>query len=360
MRFSISKIYYFCATFIRMSFRFLGVLLTITFIFSSCGSKRNPEASFYYWKSVFRLSSVEKQTLSQLQVSRLYVKFFDVDWNDETRQALPVAEIRFAEPVPASLTVVPTVFITNRTMRQIPESQLDDLAHKLVTKLTSMMQEQKLTLSEIQLDCDWSGKSRETFFRLVSLVKTKVAARAILLSATIRLHQLKYIGRTGVPPVDKGVLMFYNIGNLDGSNTDNSIMDLTIARQYLRRLKEYPLPLDVALPVYRWAVLTREDRIVNLLTNLTLESLTDTSRYEPIGEKKIRVRQSHYLQSVYLYPGDELRFEAVSPDQLEEAADMLTPIINQPNPSVIFYYLDESTVTRYAPKTLETVVRRFR
>ncbi len=336
-------------------FLVLGNLLSM-----GCSPNRQPEASFYYWKSVFRLSAKERKSLKELNVNRLYIKFFDVDWNYETQQALPVAQIQFAENIPNSLAVVPTVFITNQTMLQISEEDLPALAQKLTAKIFAMVAAQHLNVPEIQLDCDWSGKSREKFFKIVSLVKQKLAPKSIQLSATIRLHQLKFVGKTGVPPVDRGVLMFYNMGSLDGLNTDNSILDLNIARHYLHRLKDYPIPLDVALPIYQWAVLKRENRVINLLTHVPLDSLTDTSRYEPLGAKKVRVRRSHYLQSVYLYPGDELRLEEVSLAELQGAAELTEPIVNQPKPHIIFYYLDESTSTRYAPQDLTEVVNRFR
>ncbi len=322
----------------------------------SCRPKRQPEASFYYWKSTFHVSGLEKTHLKQLKINRLYIRFFDIDWNYETHQALPVAPIQFTDSIPVGMQVIPVVFITNRTIVQIPAEQLPSLAEKMTQKLLATCQIQHLNLSEIQLDCDWSEKSQEKFFRLARLIKAKLAGRKVQLSATIRLHQLK----SGVPPVDRGVLMFYNMGQLDGSDTDNSILDLNIARPYLHRLKAYPIPLDVALPIYQWLVVKREDRVVNLLTHVSVDSLTHTSRYEPLTEKKFRVKESHYLHSVYLYRGDELRLETIALPQLQQAAELLQPIVNHPNPHILFYYLDEKNISRYAPQDLENLVSRFR
>lgn len=245
-------------------------------------------------------------------------------------------------------------------MIQIPVSQVPDLATKITTKIHSIADSNYLAIKEIQLDCDWSEKSREKFFLLASLVKKNINRQFMQLSATIRLHQLKYIGRAGIPPVDKGVLMFYNMGSLDGRGTDNSILDLNIARQYLRRLKDYPLPLDIALPIYQWVVLQREGQVINLLTNVSVEALHDTLHFEAVTQKKFRVRESHYFHSLYLYHGDELRLEEISLSQLQESANLLNPIVNQSEPHILFYYLDEKNLTRYAPEDLQKVVNRFR
>ena len=66
---------------------------------------------------------------------------------------------------------------------------------------------------EIQLDCDWNSSTQKKYFNLIEEMKLYPTWENIVWSATIRLHQLKYPKQTGVPPVNKGVLMFYNMGN---------------------------------------------------------------------------------------------------------------------------------------------------
>jgi hypothetical protein len=69
------------------------------------------QRSFYYWKTVFNLTPKEQQTLTNLSVQKLYVKFFDVDWNKEQRSAQPVAKSIFSQNPPANITIT-VVFIT--------------------------------------------------------------------------------------------------------------------------------------------------------------------------------------------------------------------------------------------------------
>jgi len=62
----------------------------------SCNEKRSErtvERSFYYWKSVFTLTRFEEQRLDSLEVKTLYIKFFDVDWDEESRSPVPVQTI---------------------------------------------------------------------------------------------------------------------------------------------------------------------------------------------------------------------------------------------------------------------------
>ncbi|MBC8111755.1 MAG: hypothetical protein H7Y04_11905 [Verrucomicrobia bacterium] len=324
----------------------------------ACQPERKPEASFYYWKSNFQLSVVEKSYLNQLKVRRLYVKFFDVDWDFANKQALPLATLEVSEKLPEILEIVPVVFITNRTLVQIKESQLPAFGKQISLKIKALADKQKVTFSEIQLDCDWSEKSKQNFFQLVGIVKKQVPNTQI--SVTVRLHQLKYSFQTGVPPADKGMLMFYNMGKLDGSNTENSILDNTLAKAYLRKLPEYPLPLDIALPIYSWAVLKRANKIINLLNFENEKIFADTAKFEKLSENKFLVRESHYLNAVYLYQDDEIRLEKVDFEALEEAVKLLKPVINQANPHIVFYHLDSQNLQNLSYENLEILVNYFR
>jgi hypothetical protein len=71
---------------------------------------------------------------------------------------------------------------------------------------------------------------------------------------------VKYRERTGVPPVDRGMLMFYNMGRFSADPEARAIFDLESARRYLARISSYPLPLDLALPMWSWTVAPRSLR----------------------------------------------------------------------------------------------------
>lgn len=44
----------------------------------ACSRPREVHRAFYFWKQKYTLSPAEKSALAALQVSRLYVKCFDV------------------------------------------------------------------------------------------------------------------------------------------------------------------------------------------------------------------------------------------------------------------------------------------
>ena len=76
----------------------------------------------YYWKTSFSLSTFDKAVLDSLNVRKLYLRCFDVDWNAATRSAEVVAPLNISMPAPDSIEIIPTVFITNKVMLNIPRA----------------------------------------------------------------------------------------------------------------------------------------------------------------------------------------------------------------------------------------------
>lgn len=334
---------------------FFGLFIT------QCSSHQVTPA-FYYWKTTFELSDKERDYLERLQVKRLYIRYFDVDWNPHQKKAVPVKEIQWKTKRLPTLQIIPTVFITNRTLFNISYNQLEKLGNNIAIKIQkkSKALSEKVQINEVQLDCDWSGKTRKRFFKLIEILKTKLKSNGIArISATIRLHQIKYFKKTGVPPVDKGMLMFYNMGNLDGSNTKNSILDLEIARRYLVKPGKYPLQLDVALPIYRWGVVVRRGRVIELLNNLKNDTFANRSFFRLKGKNEIEVIQSTYIGSFYAYKGDVIRLEQVTTRQLKESARMLRRFIKNNAMDVAFFHLDEKTLSNYQYENIQEIYHIF-
>ena len=111
------------------------MILGLLSSFTSCNNdkqSRQIEPSFYYWKSVLRLTAFEKQKLDSLKVKTIYLKFFDVDWDEVTRKPLPVAKLQAArDELQGGITIIPTVFITNECIQKIDTSQVKQLAENM-------------------------------------------------------------------------------------------------------------------------------------------------------------------------------------------------------------------------------------
>ena len=114
-------------------------LLFFIFLFCQIGcskteTERKITPAFYHWQTKLEITDFEKKYLDSLKVSNLYVKFFDVDWDYNLQNAFPQAVVQF-DDYHEHYQIIPTVFITNRTLVEIKTDQLSELAQQIVDKI---------------------------------------------------------------------------------------------------------------------------------------------------------------------------------------------------------------------------------
>ncbi len=311
--------------------------------------------SFYYWKSSFYLGPIEQKTLIDLHVNRLYVKFFDISWNQVKSEPLPAAVLRFPQKqAPLPYSIIPTVFITNDCIIKIKEPQVKELAHRIVRLISIIASTNNIkTLPEIQIDCDWSAGTKDKYFLLLQTIKDLIAGEK-LLSATIRLHQYKYYNETGIPPVNRGLLMCYNMGNLKNPATGNSILEPEELKKYMNTLTGYSLPLDIALPIFSWKVLFRNKKYAGLINELPTRLLKNSPAIKQSGNR-FEVLQYSSINGYNFEPGDLIREEEIKFTELLKAESLLTEKLTTQHFSVILYHLDSITLSKFSNHELETV-----
>ena len=217
----------------------------------SCGKQRYQDESLeqsngvYYWRTDLHLDSTERAFLKQHHINKVYCRYFDVVMSDDGTEPKPNATIAFTDTLPAGIELIPTVYITEDCMHK-PHK---DLAEKLVKRIMQMNETNHIgNVHEIQIDCDYTSKSRATYYQFLEAIKSQLSTIHYQLSTTIRLHQLSM----PVPPVDYGVLMVYNTGDPRKWQERNPILDYRDVYPYLNKLAQYQLPLAAAYPVYQW------------------------------------------------------------------------------------------------------------
>lgn len=310
--------------------------------------------SFYYWKTVFNLTEKEQKTLSSLSVKNLYVKFFDVDWDVEKKKALPVAKSIFSQSPPLGISITPVVFITQEPLQSLDEKGLDELSINIASLLSSVAANNRISLSnEVQLDCDWTQKTKTNYFYLINKLKQQAFFKGKIISATIRLHQAKFITLNGVPPVDRGLLMCYNMGNLRHPQTKNSIIDEAELKKYINNLEEYKLPLDVALPIFDWWVLFEGAEYKGLVREFKPgEQWKD--------KQQVKFDRDTVINGFSFKAGSWLRHETSPEDVIKKCALLVSEKLKQKELTVILYHLDEANLTKIDQHALQSFFDSFR
>ena len=282
--------------------RLLFSLLIAILMLTGC-QQQSPmpqQNSVYYWRTEWHLDSVECDFLKQYDIQKVYCRYFDVVMRND--EPMPNATLSFAEPVDPSLNIVPTVYITEDCMH----SEHKGLAKKIVERIIQMNETNDVKhVKEIQIDCDYTGRSLRTYYQFLEDVRTTASQHDMRLSTTIRLHQLSM----EVPPADYGVLMLYNTGNPQKYAERNPILDIRDVMPYISKLDDYALPLAAAYPVFLW------QRTI------------------------YGVHVDHWVEA----------------DEILKVKDVVEEKRPELRRTILTYHLDKENIKRYTPETYETI-----
>jgi hypothetical protein len=269
--------------------------------------------SFYHWKNAYNQSNTK---------DKIYIKILDIKYSNK----LEVIKTSF-ETKPND-NFVPVVYITNETMKNISFVNISK-------SIISTLQNLNYNYKELQIDCDWSDASKTNYFKLLKDLKNKLP---IILSATIRLHQIKYHEKTGIPPVDYGLLMYYNMSSITNIETKNSILDNNIARKYHYNFDTYSLKLKLALPLYSQAVWFRNKKALAILEGVKKEDFS--SNFKMIAPNVYKCIKSDYFKGRYIYKNDIFRFEDAKKEDIKIALkDFIKITANRFN-EIVFYTIE--------------------
>lgn len=337
-------------------------LWLIICLLASCRQHRvenKTDRGFYYWKSVMGLSHAERLALDRLAVNKLYIKCFDVVWDASHQQPVPVAKILFTDSADTWLSnrhtaIIPTLFITNECMLLLDSTKIASLSNDIHNLLSATVANHfpAQNISEIQIDCDWTAASRDKYFALLRHLQLQPFFRNRVVSATIRLYQCKYKLKTGVPPVKKGLLMCYNMGNLKSAASSNSIIEAAELEKYISNLQEYPLPLDIALPIFEWKVLFHEGAYKGLIRDLP-DSLLLQKGVATQSNNTWHILQDTMVNGYSFQKGDVVRKEDATFDEVMKVTRLLLPKLTTSRFSVVLYHLDSLTLLKYSTDELE-------
>lgn len=340
----------------------IGILICLTC--SSChnsSSNSQKTNSIYYWRTTFTLNDSERKFLREHDVTKIYMRFFDVDYSYSEGYGsgvIPNATIQFVDSVPNNIDVVPTIYITTQAMDEIQTNE-EEYAEKIIKRVNAICKRNNIDFIELQLDCDWTKGTRKPFFDLCEAIKNQLDSTKIL-SSTIRLHQLTQ----SPPPVDKGVLMVYNTGNLMEITTQNSIFSRKDIEPYLKdnRLRDYSLPLDVAYPTYGWSLVFhhsnddtyRFDRIMRRTDFSSYPQLNaiDKNIYEATANFNLSA-DNEYWDWVYIRY--LIKVERPTAKELIEVKKMIDRHLADKPHNNILYHLDETQLSNYTDNEISKI-----
>jgi hypothetical protein len=336
-----------------------GLLLLL--IMGCTGKSKEVERAIYYWKSNnYWLTDQEDTILQKTDIRKVYVKYFEVQAHPTLGNApMSKSNLNLNWFVSRQIERVPVVFIENRVLKNISRGALDTLADNIVflaKKYSATYQSPNswVEIQEMQIDCDWTPSTTENYFYLLKQIKT---LSKLKISATLRLYPYAYPEKMGIPPVDKVMLMCYNLLPPLKHHDKNSILDLDELQAYLKRAKRYPIHIDIALPVFSWMHHYSNNQFKSLINK-------NPDAYHPVLAKTdalwSEVVTDSVIDQTYFRAGDRLKTEKIDIALLKKATQMIRKHVHTGNKiTVSLFHLDEDQLNQYSHEELEAVFAAF-
>lgn len=329
------------------------------------------EKGIYFWRTKFDLDSTEIAFLKNKQINRLYIRFFDVSLNPSNNRfaerVIPNATIHFEESDSTLLSfddmkIIAVVYITTDALREMKGKE-ERLAKMITRRVEEMSRAHSLNVAELQLDCDWTPSTKDSFFKLCRETRRLISAdentdgtegqETWSLSSTIRLHQLS----GEAPPVDSGVLMLYNTGDFSDPDTRNSILSFEDVEPYLKYLPDYSLKLDAAYPDYSWELLFRAPSFE--FGGLLRHSATTGDNAQHVAatgrNNSYRALERFLCGTTEIGRGDIVRVEKSEYSEIIAVKSAVDKALGNSDRCNIIYHLDSKNLNNFSSDEIDRI-----
>jgi hypothetical protein len=350
-------------------------LIIVIICCCSCASTQQLKSnttSFYFWKTQYELSKPEQDILQETKAKKIYFRAFDIKNSYSAEWIKPNQVMLWTEDPTPGIAYIPTVYVDYKLFLanssppadtaiatdiinavkgyaipaeshyevKLSTIEIDALAKKIVSLCKQIMDYKNLELKEIQIDCDWTERSKDGYFQLLRSIKEQ----NINVSSTLRLWQYKMTKTSGIPPADYVTLMCYNMGELGRVQNSNSILQLDVLESYLAKTEPYPLPVNVAMPIFTWYITFENNEFKGIKYNLPEDSSTWKK-----DSNKIIFTKPHYdtKNQTYFNQQTILIEEQVSNDDLQKALELINKLNINTKHETIYFSLDSSNILRH-------------
>ncbi|RZL36949.1 MAG: hypothetical protein EOO96_05965, partial [Pedobacter sp.] len=155
------------------------------------------------------------------------------------------------------------------------------------------------------------------------------------------------------------MLMCYNMGNLRKYGEQNSILDQKEMDIYLKDyLENYPLKLDVALPIFEWAVVFRNLKYAGISKRISKAQLRDRKVFKQRGNTILYDLLIDY-PAAGLRHSDVIRWEEISPEDLLASSKFLSRYLKPEERNLVFYHLDTDLLKHFTNEDFQKVIANF-
>ena len=309
-----------------------SLLKISTIIFAALLSCNQPikdiKFSLYYWKNNAHLTEEQKHIMNNSSIENIYLKICDFKWSEKTKK---IETPSISNIIESNKNIKPVFFIENKVFEVKSGKEFYDFFQKKIKDFHYLKD-----IKNIQIDCDWTIETKDHYFSFLKYLKQNGYHTEV----TLRLHQIKHTEITGIPDVESGVLMIYNLTSPRIFNQKNSIYNANLAHAYLNGyINKYPLKIKAALPAFSWGVHFQHENIQRLISNTTFEDY-NREELDEIKPNLFKSNKPFYFKNIPINKRDIIRYEYPDINNVSNMINYLTQNIKQDSLEIIFFSLD--------------------
>lgn len=323
-------------------------LLTCLLLMGACGTvpEYRVDRALAFARSTVVYDSLERQALLQLKTRKLYLRFYQVIWDQARNRPDPIDKLNITPTAleqlkKDSIQIIPSVLLTNDCLKKISPQAVDELGERINYLLAGMLNYYGLdSVGEVQIDCNWTAETREKYFALLQYLKPLPLFINNRLTATLQLHHVRQSEALGVPPVNRGML-YCGLDFPTSASNALLIPDTATLKEYRPAIEHYALPLDITLRLADEKLWYREKQLSGVVSNMpdAVFTLRDCFRFED-GQQV--VLKDTLMYGWELKTGDRIRSVKPLYQNLREALRILSPALSSPSITINLLPLDSS------------------
>ncbi len=332
-------------------------LSTLFLLMISCSQETKTVNSFLIRNNHVQIDEFRKQVLEQTNTKRLYIKFFDVVFNEWQKRPLPLVQVEFDTASlkwikDAGIEIVPVVYINNDLVDKVVPEHINALADRIMLLLKTRLEQFYIANPKIvHIDCDWSISSQEKYFDMLRYFQTMPFFLDKQISVAVRPEQIGKNVKFGTPPVKRAVF------TLDKQNEE---FDPSL-------LNSYAIPLDISLPLFNDPLVYRNDQLMGSISGLP-DSLWKNDRVVRIaGEQPVSIPNPDHFEIIkdtvvkqhYFKSGDKIEYIVGDTAMLNRLIVSIQNNLKSPERTVILNQLDSVKIRQYSNAQLKAAFESF-
>lgn len=302
-----------------------------------CNPHKKISIGVYDWETQAVWTAERNRYMAESEMKKLYIKCLETDGHE-------FIYTQISGHLPTTIDIVPVIRLNSDYFLQCREP-IAWQASRLLQEIVQFQQQYRLpTITEIQVDFDYTADNRALYFSLLKRLKLLSKDK---ITITLNLEKLKE--RQALPPVDGAMLMLYDFGgDALGAPT---IFNEGRLFSYQEALKNYSMPLSFAVATFSRTSLIRNNALVATL-QLDAGILRDDAHVVFSGNNRYEVIKTFDMQGIHLQQGDILVCDEATAETITKSLQFIQSATHQEKIEIVFFSISNQMMEQFPASIL--------